>query len=188
MKVLWKEWQAHPEVPDATYKRFLRYPPARTLEGPLAENAAWAREWYAEHGRPWSAGVQVDGVWRERLRGHVSEGETVVLVAASAGPEAEAEAARRWEADEPDRYFFLHCFAAAVVDELLATARRRLGATEHRCPGYLGWAVEENIPLRNVLNEVSALAGPLDVLNTGMLQPKLSQIAVCGTALNLLGS
>jgi hypothetical protein len=50
------EWiDVHPEVAvhDAEYQRLLGYPHGHVMDGRARELAGWAREWYAEHGRPW---------------------------------------------------------------------------------------------------------------------------------------
>ncbi|MGH8020970.1 MAG: hypothetical protein ACREIA_22340 [Opitutaceae bacterium] len=136
------EHNFHPVVRDADFKRFLRFPPRRILEGPLAENAAWARVWFAAHGRPWffarampvtvvaDSGVLVgdENFGGAALAARLADVDGAVVVAASAGPETDAEAAARWAEGEPDRYFFLECYAAAVVEALLAEAGRRIAA------------------------------------------------------------
>lgn len=181
MSVLWREQNRHPAVAERDYKRFLRFPVTRSLEGPLAENAAWARAWFAAHARPWIAACRLDAAESAAWAQHLEEADAgeLIAVAVSAGPEAEAEAAARWQADEPDRYFFLECYAAAVVEALLAEARQRLGAERHACPGYPGWPIAENVRLSSIVRAAGALGGPLEVLPSGMLLPKKSQLAVC---------
>jgi hypothetical protein len=107
------------------------------------------------------------------------EPAALVLIAVSAGPEPEAEAAARWAGEEPDRYYFLECFAAAAVEALLAEARDRLGVQRHYCPGFRGWPVTDNQVLLEALEAAGALPGPLAVLSSGMLKPKKSQLALC---------
>jgi hypothetical protein len=49
------EWiDLHPEVavPTDEYQRLLGYPRGRVLDGRARELSEWAREWYAENGRP----------------------------------------------------------------------------------------------------------------------------------------
>jgi hypothetical protein len=194
-----------PEVEEQDFKRFLRLPPLREFPGPVAENAAWARSWYAAHGRPWmcaaflpasaepGAGVMIAG----RPFGGTELGRRFVgitgaaVVAASAGPEAEAEAAARWAASEPDLYYFLECFASAVVEALLAESRRRLVGwgqargleiSAHYCPGYPDWTVGDAPRLLELLAAGRELPGPLDTLSSGMLRPKKSQLAAVGFA------
>lgn len=179
MSVLWRTSDDHLVVDERDYKRFLRFPTGRALEGALAENAAWAREWFAAHAHPWSTAILADPSVCALASSHFPEDSNLAVVAVSAGPEAEAEAAARWQADEPDRYFFLECYAAAVVEALLAAARCRLGAERHLCPGYRGWPIADNHVLLAVFHSADALAGPLAVLSSGMLVPKKSQLAVC---------
>jgi hypothetical protein len=188
-------------VREADYKRFLRYPPTRPLEGPMAENADWARAWYAEHGRPWWCARQI-GSWERVDEGLRLDGEnfhcptlaeraaratTVWVVAVSAGREVDAEAQARWEADEPDRYYFLQSWGGAVVAALLEAARVRIA--EHAgnqlddvklgyAPGYPDWPIDDMPRLLAVLQGGEPTPGPLEVLSSGMLVPKKSQLAV----------
>jgi len=179
MSVLWKITDDHPAVGLRDYKRFLRFPPARALEGPLADNAAWASDWFAAHVRPWSAAIRVDDTVRALVGPRFPGITDLAIIVASAGPEAEAEAAARWAANEPDRYYFLECYAAATVEALLAAGRRRVGADKHLCPGFRDWPITDNHVLLAALRAADALPGPLMVLSSGMLSPKKSQLAVC---------
>lgn len=190
-----------PEVSDELYKRFLRFPPRRPLEGPLLENACWAREWYAQHGKPWVCGARLPLVMRSAgsvgvggvdfecpvLGQRFGQAAYAVILAVSAGPEAETEAAGRWAADEPDRYFFLESYAGAVVAALLAEESKRLQAEfapdkllPFYCPGYPGWPVTDATPLLALLASTGVIPGVLKTLESGMLWPKKSQLALFG--------
>lgn len=199
---------AHPGVHEAEYRRLLGYPSHHVVEGRARELMGWARSWYAAHGRPWvfqrdsslvfhGTTAIIDGHTfesgglRDHLRGTGSR--RVVLVAASAGPECEAEAARLWEAGRPDEYFFLEAYGAAVVEHVMAAASSRIcdaaaaegfAALPHYSPGYTGWDVAEQVQLFALLPgpAASRLPGPLAVLDSGMLRPRKSQIAVVGLA------
>ncbi|MDP2136373.1 MAG: hypothetical protein Q8J74_00830 [Candidatus Didemnitutus sp.] len=179
MSLLWQAENQHPVISDRDYKRLLRFPVSRPLEGALAENAGWARAWFAKHARPWQQVVLADSRARALFQARLPGAEEIVLIAVSAGPEPEAEAAARWADGEPDRYFFLECLAAAVVEAQLAGVRRRLGVSKHLCPGYTGWPVGENQLLLAELQQAGSLPGPLAVLASGMLTPKKSQLAIC---------
>lgn len=179
MSLLWREQNCHPAVSERDFKRLLRFPPGRKWAEPLAENARWARTWFAEHARPWSAACRLPAPPVADWAGRFEAETELIAVAVSAGPEAETEAAVRWREEEPDRYFFLECYAAAVVETLLADARKRLGVKRHLCPGYPGWPITDNQPLFAALVAAGAMAGPLEVLSSGMLSPKKSQLAVC---------
>jgi hypothetical protein len=201
--MIFSEINIHPEVQEADFKRFLRFPPFKEFEGPVAENAAWARAWYGAHGRPWwcadfvaaavepGSGVLLEGerFGGARLSERFAGAAGAALVAASAGPEAEAEAAACFAAGEPDRYYFLECYAAAVVEALLAGARRRLAAwagtrdlapMHHYCPGFPDWSVADAPRLLALLRAGREFPGPLDTLPSGMLRPKKSQVAAVG--------
>jgi hypothetical protein len=170
----------HPSVSDRAFNRFLRYPANRPLEGALAENAAWAREWFGAHGRPWCMAIRANEAASERAASHLPGDGAYAIIAASAGTEAEAEAAARYAAGEPDLYFFLDSYASAVVDALVVEARVALRADKHLSPGHRGWSIEDNRVLLDALRATAPLLGPLDVLSSGMLVPMKSQIAVCG--------
>jgi hypothetical protein len=189
-------------VDDAEYVRLLGYPRGRTLEGRALELAEMARAWYAEHGRPWVVARQVerlsvaggticlDGARfaSTRLERTLREAgaDRAVLVAVSAGPEVEAEAQRRWRDEKPDEYFFLEIYGSAVVEQLVVSAGARLCAAAepnglavlpHYSPGYPEWDIAEQGRLRALLG---GAPGPLDVLESGMLRPKKSLLAVFG--------
>lgn len=190
------------------YARLLGYPPAHAVDGRAAELAADAAAWYAAHGRPWvyarqaeevAAGdgaVVMDGVafrsprLQKILSGAAADG--AVLVAVSAGPEAEAEAQLRWRDGKPDEYFFLEVYASAVVEHLIAVAAGRLcgwaesrglAALPHYSPGYPQWDVADQPRLLGLFargRQWARLPSGLESLESGMLRPKKSQLAVFG--------
>jgi hypothetical protein len=191
-------------VDELDYKRFLRLPHSRSLDGLLAANAAWAREWFNEFARPWYAlrlfpsvtelnnvkianTIFASSILTKRLAGV----NVVAVIAASAGLEPEAESLRRWQMDEPDRYYFMECYASVAVESLLFKARKRVAsvcrqsfesAHRHYCPGFHGWSIADNVPLLALLTEGVVLPGPLEVLESGSLWPKKSQLGIqpCG--------
>jgi hypothetical protein len=116
---------------------------------------------------------------------------TVILLAVSAGPQAEEEAQRRWEEEKPDEYFFLEMFAAAVVEHLTTTTGARLcdwaeqhgmAVLPHYSPGYPEWDVAEQPRLLELMKRMGKEDFPseLEVLESGMLRPRKSQLAVFG--------
>lgn len=192
------------DVHPAEYIRLLGYPRGWTLEGRARELAEWAREWYADHGRPWvyargisevhaeRDGVFIDGLVFNsgRLRATLAAAgaDRAFLVAVSAGPELEEEAQVRWRDGKPDEYFFLEVFGSAVVEHLVTTTGARLCAwadadrsavLPHDSPGYPEWTIEEQPALLGLLRRADGMA-PLEVFDTGMLRPKKSLLAVFG--------
>lgn len=194
-------------VPAAEYVRLLGYPRGHVLEGRALELAEWARHWFAVNGQPWTYGreaanvqaidgrVVIDGEpfacppLQQTMR--LAAADAVVLVAASAGPEIDAAAADAWRNERPDEYFFLEAYAAAVVEHLITQVgaklcawadRQSLAVLPHFSPGYPEWDVVEQTRLLELLNRTSGhdLPARLDALNSGMLRPKKSQIAVFG--------
>lgn len=204
--MIFAEHNFHPTIRGEELRRLLRVPADYVFSGPMADNLQWTEAWFAEHARPWVGAVELP-------RGEV-EDETVrlgtailqsrelarrlraatgmVLVAASAGGEAETEAARRWAAEEPDRYYFLETYASAVVEALIAEARARLCARSdargevllpHYSPGYQGWTAADNVELHRWWRAGGGEgAARLDVWPSGMLKPKKSQLALFGAA------
>jgi hypothetical protein len=189
------------------YVRLLGYPRGWELEGRARELAGWARNWYANNGRPWSYArqaenleitgdsIHIDGMLftSKRLRDTLQEAEAhgVILVAVGAGPEAEEEALQRWKDEKPDEYFFLEVFASAVVEHL-ATAtgailcdwaeRHDMAVLPNYSPGYPEWDIAEQPRLLDLVRRTRNEPFPshLEVFDTGMLRPKKALLAVFG--------
>ena len=193
------------KVQSAEFQRLLGYPRDLELEERALELSNEARAWYAEHGRPWiyarqadsldiaADAIVIDGVsFRSpRFLKALSDAhaESVVLVAVSAGEEIEQEAQRRWEDDKPDEYFFLEVFGSAVVEHLVMMAGARLCATAdgdglavlpHYSPGYPDWDIADQSKLFALLTREHELPSSVTVLESGMLRPKKSLLAVFG--------
>lgn len=193
------------DVQPAEYARLLGYPPGWVLSERAMELADWARGWYAQHGRPWVYARQADEVRTgddstviegvtfssTRLRNtlHDAGAHSAILVAASAGPELEQEAQTRWRDDKPDEYFFLEMYGSAVVERLVMMTGARLCAwadtngcavLPHYSPGYPEWSIEEQPDLLALMGRIRPDAIPLELLDSGMLRPKKSLLAVFG--------
>jgi hypothetical protein len=192
------------QVDTSEYIRLLGFPRGHTLAGRSLELAGWVREWYAVHGRPWmyarqsrtlaidSGSIQVDGVTfrSDRLRRTLERAgaHTVMFSAVSAGREIELQARQAWLDEKPDEYFFLETYGSAVVEHLTTSIGARLCAwagsesmavLPHCSPGYSEWDIADQALLLSVVGR-AALPGALDVLESGMLLPKKSQLAVFG--------
>ena len=199
-------------IPEAEYLRLLGYPKNRPLEGRARELADGAQKWFAENGRPWICARECGSLeWRgetlslagseissRRLRSVLSTGQahSAVLLAVSAGEECEEYAAKLWEAEKPDEYYFLESYGSAVVEHLvtLATGHICRWADEHRMaalppfsPGYAGWNIAAQVPLWDLFQQqfTAGFPGELEVLESGMLRPKKSQLAVIGLTRDL---
>ena len=114
-----------------------------------------------------------------------------MLVAVSAGKECEEKARELWQEEKPDEYFFLETFGSAVAEHLIALASGSIcgwadgqgaAALPHHRPGYSGWHVLDQIKLWNLIRQewASQLDHRLEVLDSGMLRPKKSLLAVIG--------
>jgi hypothetical protein len=195
------------DVAPAEYQRLLGYPRDWVLEERASELAAAARDWYAEHGRPWvyarqaeslelaDGSVRIDGTpfVSERLLALLSQAnaESVILVAASAGPELERQAQQLWREEKPDEYFFLEVYGSAVVEHLITMKGAELCAwadargeaiLPHYSPGYPEWDIAQQPRLLNLIRRGGRqrLPGDLESLDSGMLRPKKSLLGVFG--------
>ncbi|HET7221232.1 MAG TPA: hypothetical protein VFJ02_24420 [Vicinamibacterales bacterium] len=192
------------DVDPIEYTRLLGFPRGHVLEGRVLELVTWARAWYAANGHPWvyarasgdlaidGDGIRVDGVpfKSPRLRRTLDRAGAhgVMLVAVSAGPEIEQQAHRAWLQERPDEYFFLEMYGSAVVEHLTTMTGARLcswadgeamAVLPHYSPGYPDWDIAEQQALHALIG-IDALPGALDVLESGMLRPKKSLLAVFG--------
>ena len=122
--------------------------------------------------------------------------ESVVLVAVSAGKECEEHARQLWLEGKPDEYFFMEIFGSAVAEHLIAVASGRIcgwadsrGAAvlPHHSPGYSGWDILDQVKLWDLIRHKRAgqFEGRLEVLESGMLRPKKSLLAVFGVTRDL---
>jgi len=194
-------------VSTAEYTRLLGFPRDWVLEGRALELADWARAWYAENGRPWvyarqaesleivGDSILIDGMpfASKRLQNTLEQAEahSVILVAVGAGPEAEEEARRRWEDEKPDEYFFLETFGSAVVEHLTTVTganlcdwaeHNHMAVLPHYSPGYPEWDVAEQPQLLELMRRTrkQILPSRVEVLESGMLRPKKTLLAVFG--------
>jgi len=194
-------------VQPGEYKRLLGYPADWVVRDRARELADWAREWYTRNGHPWVYARQADTLdfadgsirindasfTSPRLLKTFRDADThaAILVAASAGPDAEEEAQRLWQEGKPDEYFFLEVYGSAIVEHLITMAGARLCAwadarqmavLPHYSPGYPDWPIDEQPRLLDVIRRTRAQTSPIPVtvLDSGMLRPKKSLLAVFG--------
>jgi hypothetical protein len=194
-------------VQPAEYQRLLGYPRDWVIEGRARELVEWARDWYGRHGQPWvyareleavdvtAEGVCLDGVAfaSPRLSRTLRDAgaHAAVAVAVSAGPQLELEARNLWQEGKPDEYFFLEVYGSAVVEHLVTMTGARLCAwadgrslavLPHYSPGYPEWAIEEQPRLLDLIRRPRQRMPPvpLESLESGMLRPKKSLLAVFG--------
>jgi len=194
-------------VDNAEYARLLGYPRGHLLSGRARELSQWARGWYAQNGRPSiyarmadsmaieGDSICIDGVsfkspWLKKTL-HQAEAHSAFLVAVSAGPELEAESQKLWLEEKPDEYFFLEIYGSAVVEHLRAIAGarlcawadgRQLAVLPHYSPGYSEWDISEQPRLWELMKKTrdQPLPARLEVLDSGMIRPKKSLLAVFG--------
>lgn len=196
--------QPETNVQETEYKRLLGYPVEFDLTGRARELAEWARRWYLENGKPWIYARQIDrldllegklmiaGVefFSKKLHAQLlkAQAHAAVVVAVSAGRECEEKAGQLWLEEKPDEYFFLEIYGTAVVEHLITAAGARLCAwaeqhgraiLPHYSPGYSGWEIADQHKLLNVIRQKN-FREEIHVLETGMLRPKKSLLAVFG--------
>ncbi len=204
----------HPpvQVQEAEYQRLLGYPKHHAPDGRARELADWARAWYAENGKPWIYARQTGGLElkNKRLRMHgtefsserlhdqfvVAHAHMALLVAVSAGRECEEKARQLWQEGKPDEYFFMEMYGSAVVEHLVTVASGHLcgwadqngmAVLPHYGPGYSGWDISDQIKLWELIRQKANrdFPGDIQVLDTGMLRPKKSLLAVFGITRHL---
>ena len=199
-------------VTDAGYHRLLGYPKNHVPAARSRELADAARKWFTENGRPWIFAREMDAL---ELRGETLRiggtefssrklhdlfagppAHRAVVIAVSAGKECEEKARQLWQESKPDEYFFMEIFGSAVVEHLVAVANGRIcgwadanamAALPHYSPGYSGWDMADQIKLWTLIRQsaVRGFPGELGVLETGMLRPKKSLLALVGITRNL---
>jgi len=196
------------KVQDVEFHRLLGYPRAHPPGERALELMAWARNWYAQHGRPWVYLRRVelqltDNILRlggvqfrsQQLHDHLwlHGAQSAMLLAVSAGRECEEHARQLWTEGKPDEYFFLEVYGSAVVEDLVARTNGRicdlaghngLMAVPHYSPGYSGWDIAEQHKLFSLIAQgmTKSFPGPIEVLSSGMLRPKKSLLGVFGLA------
>ena len=195
-------------VDERDYARLLGYPKKRIPEGAISKLAATSRRWYQEHGGPaaFACALEIVEIAAARidlagglvlsspvLAGRLRAGEATALIAAvvTAGPEVDDRARDLWNEERPDESYLLERFGVAVAERLAVWTADEL---RHRVvengrdllpgysPGYDGWPLEDQPALFSALagNEGRGPIGELRVLDSGMLTPKSSLLAVFG--------
>ncbi len=116
------------------------------------------------------------------------QAHTAVLAAVSAGGECEEKARQLWLEEKPDEYFFLEVFGSAVVEHLVTIVGARLCAwaekqgmavLPHYSPGYPEWDISDQRKLLELIRQEN-FREEIRALDTGMLRPKKSLLAVFG--------
>jgi hypothetical protein len=193
-------------VDPADFARLLGYPDRRLPAGRVRELAARSRSWYAREGRPWALLRPLAVTEIRKSRVHLEDGTelasarlarrlggaaSVVVAAVSAGPEVDAESARLWQEERPDAAYCLDRFGAAVTEYLAALTARHLrtasaesgvAALPGYSPGHDGWPLTQQVVLARCLLHGGDVTppGPFEVLDSGMIRPKNSLLALFG--------
>ncbi len=195
------------DVQESEYQRLLGYPKNHTMGERARELADAARKWYSANGRPWIYAREIDALELTgetvRIAGYEfsskalhdslagAKAHSAVLVVVSAGKECEDEAGKLWRESKPDEYFFMEVFGSAVVESLITMANGRIcgwgdqhnmAVLPHYSPGYSGWDIADQVKLSALIRLTNGgnLPGQLEVMETGMLRPTKSLLAVVG--------
>lgn len=196
--------QPETNVQETEYKRLLGYPAEFDLTGRARELADWARRWYIENGKPWIYARQINHLdlldgklmiagaefFSKKLHAQLlkAQAHAAVVVAVSAGRECEEKARQLWLEEKPDEYFFLEIYGSAVVEHLITAAGARgcawaeqngMAILPHYSPGYPEWEIADQHKLLHLIRP-ERIRNEIRVLETGMLQPKKSLLAVFG--------
>jgi hypothetical protein len=190
-------------VSDREYARLLGLPANRAIDGELNALASAARAWYARHARPFAAAVRLNvdriepsmivlesgaALASAALAARLRSGDSrqVAVVAVTAGREVDDESARLWASDRPDAAYFLDRLGAAVAERLVgwtaiavcrAAGAEQLTALPPLGPGCSDWDMADQATL---FESFSTLDHPLTMLESGMMHPKNSMLAVVG--------
>jgi hypothetical protein len=194
-------------VQQSEYTRLLGYPNDYRMGERARELADWATRWCAENGKPWiyarqsdglelaDGRLQLNGTWFASRQLHdqlvAARAHGAMLVVVSAGRECEEKARQLWQEGKPDEYFFLEAYASALVEHLITLTGGRIcswaeqngmAVLPHCSPGYSGWDISDQIKLWELIRPTNGhgLPGELHVMDTGMLRPKKSLLAVFG--------
>jgi hypothetical protein len=188
------------------YNRFLLMPRSRNLDGELLDRANKAREWYSQNGKPFVASrtfalidiespvirvtnhVELNSIrLAERLK--AGEAGSLVVLAASAGPEVAEEVAKCWSDGRPDEAYFLDRLAVAVTEQLIQwssaylcreSESRRETLLPHLSPGCGSWDLQDQHKLMDLLAQGKTEIGPIRLMDSGGLHPQHSVMAALG--------
>jgi len=192
---------------ESEYKRLLGYPSDYILQEQVRDLMDATIRWYAENGEPWiyarqaakleisDGRLKVDEIEFTSKRIHDqlidAQAQSIVMVAVSAGKSLEEKARQLWKEEKPDEYFFMEVYGSAVVEHLITTAGARLcewgdqqkmAVLPHYSPGYPGWDISDQDGLLRLIRQKKRhdLPEEIQVLESGMLQPKKSLLALFG--------
>ncbi len=187
-------------VDPALFHRHLGLPQETAPDAVTASLADAARDWYREHGDPWSH-VSIREIRSIEGNRVLLEGEDaltsavladgfrsvdarkVAVVGVSSGAAVDREIDARFQNDRPAEAMFLNAYAVAAAEHLRARQGRRLrrqsaksGMTvlPHYSPGYDGWDLDDQATLFAALEE----HGPLSLLPSSGLKPTRSALAI----------
>jgi hypothetical protein len=205
--VEWVDTRPAISIQESEYKRLLGYPRDFTVDGRARELMELTTKWYAENGQPWIYVRQIDGQETTNQRVRVNgtqfaskqlcdqltavDARSAFLAVVSAGRSCEERARDLWRESKPDEYFFMEMYGSAVVEHLITSAgaricgwaeQRGMAVLPHYSPGYSGWDIADQTGLWELINHQRRHDFPegITVMETGMLQPKKSLLALFG--------
>jgi len=191
------------QVPMTLFRRHIGLPACAELDQRLETLFDQAKNWYSQHGKPWTEARQVsirrivyDVIYLDHqlqlsstllARGLARAGaHAIVVVAISAGRAVDEQISLLWKTDRVDEAMFLNAYAIATVEHLRyqigEQLRQTFAASEttvlpHYSPGYDGWDLADQASLFRLLGSDSL---PLELLPSGGLVPSKSTLAAFG--------
>ncbi len=201
------ETEPRVDVQESEYKRLLGYPPEHEVGPRVRDLIDSTNQWYEENGRPWvysrrteivellPSAIRIEEVdlVSPKLHSQLSaaQSDEVLLVAVSAGKACEERARQLWNEEKPDEYFFMEVYGSAVVENLITNLGARFcewadgrgkAILPHYSPGYPGWDISDQAKLLRLIQQGKGAEFPqqIQVLDSGMLRPKKSMLAVFG--------
>ncbi len=194
-------------VLESEYKRLLGYPSDYILQEQVRDLMDATIRWYAQNGKPWiyarqAAKLEISGgrlkvdeieFTSKRIHDQLidAQAQRIVMVAVSAGKSLEEKARQLWKEEKPDEYCFMEVYGSAVVEHLITIAgarlcewgdQQRMAVLPHYSPGYPGWDISDQDGLLRLIRQKKTHDFPeeIHVLESGMLQPKKSLLAIFG--------
>jgi uncharacterized 2Fe-2S/4Fe-4S cluster protein (DUF4445 family) len=188
----------------AALTRALGSPARRPLPEAMHETIDEALTLYEQHGQAWvwSRAVEIERIDNQSFvaggqrfhsellasRYTSADAHAVIAMAVSAGHWVDGETEARW-ADRPDLAVVLDRLAAAVVQETMQAMTIELCRTAEAhelcllppySPGYTGWSLDDQHRIARLLcdDESGPSASDLEVLDSGMVRPKNTQLAL----------
>lgn len=190
-------------VPDEHFFRRLGYPSSYDPPEHVEELMVWTKDWFANHANPWVGFTELDvriadeklffnntPIYSPKLlkRYQKHKVQKAILIASTAGDQADIKCKELWDEDITDQSFFLDAYTASFAEALVSfsaqaikdwAAKKGLQTLSRYSPGYPGWPLEEQQKLMQ-LTKNQHISTPIQINESSILSPQKSQISVLG--------